>query len=257
MKAARILNSGNRVSQFRHPANSERGTCPTAQSRHSTTRRIRGKLHPNACWSVIFTQRGVQFDPAPKWGGPHRQHIRLYHGCLLNDKKLILQNGIDLNHSRVNSDFGRGFYTTTVFYQAEQWAWTRFHKMKAQVRNFPVVLEFVLDRRELSDLRWMSFVLGSRENHDFWSLVQHCRQSTNAAIRDHRGPVPDPKDNTWWYDAVGGPVAAIWQQKFALHDADQISFHTNDGIRPLNEQIKHKKSNSHRVKAPSSGHRKA
>ena len=140
---------------------------------------------------------------------------------------------------RVDTDFGRGFYTTSVEYQARQWAWLRFQNPRSHTSrsNRPVVLKFLVDRHDLAALASVHFVLGGRsERAGFWSLVQHCRQSTPAAINDHRGPV-SLSDGTRWYDMVCGPVAAFWRQRVAMQDADQFNFHTPRGVGVLQHLI--------------------
>jgi len=178
------------------------------------------------------------YAPVPPWNRPRSQYIRLYHGCTSHDAANIQAHGIDLMLCRPDTDFGRGFYTTTVLYQARQWAWARFYDPAvARVRpNQPVVLKFVLHRYHLADLYFISFVLGGWSKHDFWSLVQHCRQSTPAMINDHRGPVLQA-DGTRWYDVACGSVAAFWRQRYAMQDADQFSFHTAGGVRVLQRLI--------------------
>lgn len=178
--------------------------------------------------------------PAPQWVRPRSRYIRLYHGCTSHDLNNILQFGIDLSRCRVDTDFGRGFYTTSVLYQARHWAWARFYDpMVARVRpNQPVVLKFVLNRYDLAGLYFISFVRGSPFNRSFWSLVQHCRLSPAypAKPHDHRGPILQP-DGTRWYDIACGPVAAFWRQRYAMQDADQFSFHTAGAIRLLQRLI--------------------
>jgi hypothetical protein len=178
------------------------------------------------------------YAAAPAWSPPRSRYIRLYHGCTSQDANNIQVHGIDLTLCRLDTDFGRGFYTTTVLYQARQWAWARFYDpMVAHMRpNQPVVLKFVLDRHHLADLYLISFVLGGRMKRDFWSLVQHCRQSMPGTVNDHRGPVYQP-DGTRGYDVACGPVAAFWRQRYAMQDADQFSFHTADGVRLLQRLI--------------------
>jgi hypothetical protein len=167
------------------------------------------------------------FDPAPPWEPPRSAFLVLYHGCTTRDQASIEEAGIDLSKCRVDADFGRGFYTTTILYQARQWAWTRYEALAGGRRrkNRPAVLRFRVPRHELARLKWIAFVLAAPGRDDFWSLVQHCRQSTPSSINDHRGPMRLP-DGTRWYDMACGPVASSWKQKFAMQDADQISFHT-------------------------------
>jgi hypothetical protein len=178
------------------------------------------------------------YAPAPPWNSPRSRYLRLYHGCTSSDEANIRTAGIDLYRCRIDTDFGRGFYTTTVKYQARQWAWTRFYDPAvARIRpNRPVILKFVVQRHDLADLVFISFVLGGHSKLNFWSLVQHCRQSTAGTINDHDGPVT-LSDGTRWYDLACGPVAAFWRQRFAMQDADQFSFHTPRGIRVLQRLI--------------------
>jgi hypothetical protein len=85
--------------------------------------------------------------------------------------------------------------------------------------------------RGIDGLLGMTFALGDYANEDYWSLVQHCRQSTTVRLHDHGRP---PKR---WYDIVAGPVSAFWTQRVAMADADQVSFHTKAGIRILDALV--------------------
>lgn len=100
----------------------------------------------------------------------------------------------------------------------------------------PAVMWFRVSRYDLADLAAIAFILGGRSKRNFWSLVQHCRQSTAKQIRDHRGPIMHG-DGTRWYDMACGPVSAFWRQKLAMQDADQFSFHTKRAIRILQNLI--------------------
>lgn len=57
----------------------------------------------------------------PDWNNPE---IVLYHGTLQEHTQTIRANGVDTSLGRPNTDFGRGFYTTTRLAQAEEWAET-------------------------------------------------------------------------------------------------------------------------------------
>ena len=178
--------------------------------------------------------------PAPAWTSPRDRYVTLWHGCTTQDQKAIAKNGVDPLLGRVDTDFGRGFYTTTIKRQARMWAWARFYdpKFKRSTGNQPVVLRFRVDRHELAKLTCISFVCGDFHHQEFWSLVQHCRQSTiaskTAIVNDHNGPVTYHGE---WYDIACGPVAAFWQQRSAMLDADQISFHTDGAAALLNNLI--------------------
>ncbi len=90
----------------------------------------------------------------------------------------------------------------------------------------------------------MHFVRGDYDDVDYWSLVQHCRQSQNAkrgkaeVVHDHNGP------NQGWYDVVFGPVAANWKQRSLMANTDQIGFHTPAALGLLNDLIKQGKEKS-------------
>jgi hypothetical protein len=87
----------------------------------------------------------------------------------------------------------------------------------------------------LDKLISLQFVLGDYHHEDYWSLVQYCRQSVpgdaakgiKEVVNDHRRPP------SGWYQMVSGPVAAFWDQRAAMDDADQFSFH-DDGAAILN-----------------------
>jgi hypothetical protein len=178
---------------------------------------------------------------APAWNPDHHEYTILWHGCTAFDKDNI-EKGIDLAHCAVDTDFGRGFYTTTLERQARQWAWDRYYDWQSRhptiTGNFPVVLRFRVRRftkpsstlvheKGLDELLSMSFVRGDYHNEEFWSLVQHCRMSVPAepakgileVVNHHQRP------GTGWYQMVSGPVAAFWKQRNAMSDSDQFSFH--------------------------------
>ena len=89
----------------------------------------------------------------------------------------------------------------------------------------------------LDKLISLQFVRGDYGYDDYWSLVQHCRQSTPTAVNDHRRPA------TGWYDIVSGPVTAFWTQRGAMVDSDQFSFHAG-GIYLLDALINEGKGKS-------------
>ena len=149
--------------------------------------------------------------PPPSWSN---QNIIVYHGTVDTFAAAIVSGPILVGRGKPNTDFGPGFYTTTLKRQARMWAAqisaTRFGAS-------PAVIEIAIDRRSLANLDAIAFVCGDFDADDYWSLVHHCR---NGAL-DH-GRVPP----ALYYDVVYGPVAAFWNQRMIVADADQISFHT-------------------------------
>jgi hypothetical protein len=162
--------------------------------------------------------------------------IDLWHGCTGNDLTAIRRHGrIDPTRGRPDPDFGRGFYTTTIERQARQWAWQRYYELPPSAQgggNQPLALRFRIPRCRLGALQSLHFVLGRFDNEGYWSLVHHCRSSTAARILHHNHP--DPAQGGW-YDVVWGPVSAFWQQRVAMADADQVSFHTDKAVDVLND----------------------
>ncbi len=76
------------------------------------------------------------------------QRITLYHGTISIHVKAI-QAGINLTLGRHNTDFGQGFYTTTVLDQAKAWAWDQVGRQRAKYPRIPlqaVVLKYEVGR---------------------------------------------------------------------------------------------------------------
>jgi hypothetical protein len=180
----------------------------------------------------------ILLNPAPLWEQSRSDRVVLWHGFTNADYQNIVKLGIDVTQCRIDTDFGRGFYTTTLKRQARQWAWTRFYSQFShqQPGNFPVILQFQVDRVELGTLVSLSFIIGDYTYLDYWSFVQHCRQTSSNPGRNHLRP-----DNKAWYDLVSGPVAADWRQRVCLDDADQFSFHTDAAINLLQSLITNRK----------------
>src|SRR5436190_215129 len=92
-------------------------------------------------------------NAAPDWKPNLSDYLILWHGCTAFDKNNIEKSGIDLKLCAVDTDFGRGFYTTTLERQARQWAWGRFYDWQARnptkAGNQPAVLRFRVRRNSV------------------------------------------------------------------------------------------------------------
>ncbi|MBP5229336.1 MAG: DUF3990 domain-containing protein [Bacteroidales bacterium] len=99
--------------------------------------------------------------------------MKLYHGSTVEVRKPSLLRG------RPNTDFGKGFYTTTCFEQAKRWAQIRQRRDKSN-RAIVSIFDFdelVLDGNIYSirrfngvDSDWLNFVVSCRKQtlvHDF------------------------------------------------------------------------------------------
>jgi hypothetical protein len=171
--------------------------------------------------------------PPPNWPAGPDHCIILWHGCTSDDLVSMRNNGIDPTLGKIDVDFGRGFYTTTIERQARHWAWKRFFDVPLASRTpltQPMILRFRVPLDELGNLAALHFVGGDFDDEPFWSLVHHCRQTSTNPGRTHNHP--DPK-RQGWYDIVTGPVADFWWQRSTMARADQVSFHTTAATRIL------------------------
>jgi hypothetical protein len=151
------------------------------------------------------------------WGN---QPLVLYHGTLDIHVFSILR-AVDVGWCRQDTDFGRGFYTTTVERQAHTWA---LRKAARRSGCNPAVIRFIVGRDDLAELDTLWFVRGAFNAEDFWSLVFHCRAGEKGHLR---------KKRRGWYDVVVGPATASWEQQLTLVDVDQVSFHTKRAAQLL------------------------
>ena len=160
----------------------------------------------------------LKFGPPP-W---MNQDLTLFHGTLDSHVNSIL-NGIDYSKLDADSDFGKGFYTTTNLLQA----W-RFADMQSELHGgIPAVLSFTLKRDKLAILDSLWFVLSTPNAIDYWSIVESCRAygTSNRGISSV-------------YDAVIGPVARNYELRQAWKNYDQVSFHTDKAFRLLDNSVR-------------------
>lgn len=156
------------------------------------------------------------FDIPPTWSnGP----LAVYHGTLASHAASIQALGVDPLKGRVGTDFGPGFYTTTVERQAKSWAWllAKQRAVGGRAGSTGAVVRLEIDRDKLARLDSIAFIRGDYDAEDFWSLVFHCRGGALGHARPPAAP---------YYDVAYGPVAAPWTQRNAMHGRDQISFHS-------------------------------
>jgi hypothetical protein len=160
--------------------------------------------------------------PPPQW---KNQDVDLYHGTTVRAAEGIESTGIDLSRCSPLTDFGRGFYTTTLRTQAINWA----HNRAALAGGDPSLMTFLVDRESLGKLETLFFIRSSFNSDEFWSFIWHCR---SGKLGHRFGSV------VAFYDLVVGPVAAFWDQRLAIQDTDQISFHTDGAVKLIGEHLK-------------------
>ncbi len=94
----------------------------------------------------------------------------LYHGSYIEIKHP------DLQHSRANVDFGRGFYTTPIYEQAEKWCGKFIRR-----GNSGVITEYEFDDASLAELKVLKFDAYSEDWLDF---IMVCRNGKDASEYD-------------------------------------------------------------------------
>lgn len=135
----------------------------------------------------------------------------------------MIADGVDVSLGQTSTDFGPGFYTTTLERQAQNWA---YQLAQARPGETAAVVAVDVDRDGLAWLDTLAFVRGDFYAEDYWSFVVHCRSGAG----DHRR-VGQPEE---LFDLVVGPVTSFWRQRVAMDGADQVSFHTAAAETVLN-----------------------
>ncbi len=139
----------------------------------------------------------------------------VFHGTDDLSANAIRINRIDKTRFKPGTDFGPGFYVTTVLHQAQQWANQRVRRTPgnrtAEVLEFAVALDSVLA------LRHMTFVVDSP---DYYAVIRHCPTNRSPPV-SHRHP--SGTNPRLIYDVIYSPVS-LWPQNLVIADCDQIFF---------------------------------
>jgi len=157
--------------------------------------------------------------PPPLWTN---QDVVVYHGTIDTYVGALTSGAVRVASGRTGTDFGPGFYTTTLLRQAHMWA---AQIAAAKPGTAAAVVQYTLKREDLAGLETLAFVRGDFDAEDFWSFIHYCR---HGATNHARG------GSSIYYDLVYGPVAAFWNQRMIIADADQISFHSSNAEAVLN-----------------------
>ena len=148
--------------------------------------------------------------------------MKVYHGSY------VAVPHPDLTHSRENVDFGKGFYTTPIYEQAEQWA-KRFRKQN----KAGIVSQYSFDDSSLSDVKVLTFESYSEEWLDFILQCRTCKDATDYDIV-LGGVANDRVFNTveLYFDGLIDKVEAI--KRLMYEEANlQIAFRTEKALSKL------------------------
>lgn len=138
-------------------------------------------------------------------------------------------DAIDLSTSKDKRDFGKGFYTTTIYEQAEKWAKNQLVRYGGD-GSFVKEYEFNTDKN-------LKMKIFSEMNGEWLEFVKKCR-TEGGTPHDYdiiQGPVAN--DNTMrtialYISGIYTTEQAIEQLKY-FDVNDQISFHTEKALRCL------------------------
>ena len=143
----------------------------------------------------------------------------LYHGTYMEVSKP------DLLHSRLNVDFGRGFYTTPIFDQAVKWCGKYKHRGRDGVLS-----EYLLNDEALKNCKVLKFETYSEEWLDF---ILSCRKGSDETDYDIviGGVANDKVFNTieLYYDGLIDKTEALKRLRYENPNL-QICFRTQEVI---------------------------
>ena len=146
----------------------------------------------------------------------------LYHGSYIKIEKP------DLNHSRDNIDFGKGFYTTPILEQAKKWA-DRFAKRGKTA----VVTRYEFDADSLNQLKVLRF---DSYSEDWLDFIINCRSGKDESNYDIviGGVANDKVFNTLelFFDGLIAKDEAIKRLKYEKPNM-QICFRTLKALENL------------------------
>lgn len=148
--------------------------------------------------------------------------MTLYHGSYLEIPEP------DLIHSRSNVDFGRGFYVTPLYKQAEKWC-SKF-KRRGKVG---IISQYTFDESQEAELNVLKFDSYSEQWLDF---VLNCRSGNDTADYDlvAGGVANDKVFNTveLFFDGLIDKKEAISRLRYEKPNL-QICFRTEKALSLL------------------------
>jgi DNA-binding Lrp family transcriptional regulator len=146
----------------------------------------------------------------------------LYHGSF------VVVDKPDLLHSRPNVDFGKGFYVTPIYEQAEKWS-KRFKKLGKD----GIISSYKFDVSAYKTLKVLSFETYSE---DWLNFILNCRKGKDTIDYDLviGGVANDKVFNTveLFFDGLIDKTEAIKRLQYEKPNL-QISFRSNEALSYL------------------------
>lgn len=148
--------------------------------------------------------------------------MQIYHGSYME------VTNPDLKHSREKVDFGKGFYTTPIYEQAEQWA-----KRLCKNTGSGVVSIYHFNEQHLDHLKVLIFETYSEEWLDFILQCRRCQDTTDYDIVIG-GVANDRVFNTveLYFDGLIDKLEAINRLRYEKNNC-QIAFRTEKALSKL------------------------
>ena len=146
----------------------------------------------------------------------------LYHGTYLEITKP------DLNHSRSNVDFGRGFYVTPLYEQAAKWC----GKFKRRGKD-GIISRYTFDENMEKELKTLKF---NSYSEDWLNFILNCRSEKDLTDYDLviGGVANDKVFNTveLFFDGLIDKTEAIKRLRYEKPNL-QICFRTEKALEYL------------------------
>lgn len=146
----------------------------------------------------------------------------LYHGSF------VVVDKPDLMHSRSNVDFGKGFYVTPIFKQAEKWC-GRFKRRGKE----GVISRYIFDENANKTLKVLTF---NAYTEDWLDFILSCRQEQDNTDYDLvvGGVANDKVFNTveLYFDGLIDKTEAIRRLRYEKPNL-QMAFRTDKALSYL------------------------
>jgi hypothetical protein len=158
----------------------------------------------------------------------------VYHGTDEHSALQIMTTTIDPRIGKDPSDFGRGFYVTSILASARYWANQKVRRLTQPCK--PAVLTFNISRDMLGELD--DHLAFGYPTDMFFDFVIHNR-ANGGGEPNHARSGRDPRSGAAlspYYDLVYGPVS-MYPHRRIRYNADQICFLTRKAADCLGKPV--------------------